>query len=91
MTSSDANVLPKPNGASQQNFTWSPNGALVAHTLCYRSTAGILGSGMSTAVIIVRVHCSRPGLPRKPMPFMSGHRMALIALLLALHLPACPR
>lgn len=40
--------------ASQQNFTWSPNGALVAHTLVYRSTAGILGSSIASAVMIVR-------------------------------------
>lgn len=39
--------------ASQQNFTWSPNGALVAHTLVYRSTAGILGSSIASAVMIV--------------------------------------
>lgn len=41
-------------GTSQQNFTWSPNGALVAHTLCYRSTVGILGSSIASAVMIVR-------------------------------------
>ena len=44
---------PMQTAASQQNFTWSPDGALVAHTLVYRSTAGILGSSIASAVMIV--------------------------------------